>query len=106
EFALPLNETSGQSDQFAPQSSLDERVVHIPRLALASATRELLRMGEIVEAMARPVMMMLERGTEEEIRRLQRLDADVNKIHSDIKLYIAEVNRGELTSEEAEQSME
>ncbi len=106
EFALPLNETSGESDQFAPQSSLDERVVHIPRLALASATRELLRMGEIVEAMARPVMMMLERGTEEEIRRLQRLDADVNKIHSDIKLYIAEVNRGELTSEEAEQSME
>ncbi len=90
----------------APKSALDERVVNVPRLAIASATRELLRMGEVVEAMARPVILMLERGSREDILRLQKSDAAVNQIHSDIKLYIAEVSRGELNREDAERSME
>nr|MEC9417588.1 PhoU domain-containing protein [Pseudomonadota bacterium] len=84
----------------------DKQLVGNPRLALASATRELLRMGELVEVMARPVLMMLEKGSEPEIRRLQQLDKQVNAIHSSVKLYIAEVNRGELTGEQAERSME
>jgi phosphate:Na+ symporter len=106
EMVTPAARDENEAERLEPQSALDERAVHVPRLALASATRELLRMGEIVELMARPVMMMLDKGTQEEIRRLQQLDISVNKIHSDIKLYVAEVNRGELTSEEAERSME
>jgi phosphate:Na+ symporter len=37
-------------------SLLDRSLLHTPRLALASATRELLRTSEIVEVMLRPVM--------------------------------------------------
>lgn len=106
EHVTPVPEGESEEERHAPQSALDERVVHVPRLALASATRELLRMGEIVEAMARPVMSMLDKGTQQEIRQLQQMDNSVNKIHSDIKLYVAEINRGQLTSEEAERSME
>jgi phosphate:Na+ symporter len=96
-----------ETEGFAEQSSaLDKNVLSSPRLALASATRELLRMGEVVEAMTAPVMLMLERGDPEAIERLQKRDAVVNKIHGDIKLYIAEMSRNELKQEDAERSME
>ncbi|MCK7611215.1 Na/Pi cotransporter family protein [Roseibium sediminicola] len=106
ERLLPEGATEENSDLLLPQSALDRQLVSNPRLALASATRELLRMGELVEMMARPVILMLEKGSEPEIRRLQQLDSHVNAIHSSIKLYIAEVNRGELDAEQAERSME
>ncbi|MEE4013506.1 Na/Pi cotransporter family protein [Roseibium sp. FZY0029] len=106
ERLVPDREDAEERDRLMPQSALDKQLVGNPRLALASATRELLRMGELVEVMARPVLMMLEKGSEPEIRRLQQLDTQVNAIHSSVKLYIAEVNRGELTGEQAERSME
>ncbi len=106
ERLLPEGRRDAESERLAPQSALDPRVVDNPRQALACATRELLRMGEIVEVMARPVILMLEKGNPEEIRQLQRLDSQVNSIHSAVKLYIAEVNRGELTAEDARRSME
>ena len=106
ERLVPDREEQEEADRLTPQSALDKQLVGNPRLALASATRELLRMGELVEVMARPVLMMLEKGSEPEIRRLQQLDKQVNAIHSSVKLYIAEVNRGELTGEQAERSME
>jgi phosphate:Na+ symporter len=106
ERLVPDTEEAEERDRLMPQSALDKQLIGNPRLALASATRELLRMGELVEVMARPVLMMLEKGSEPEIRRLQQLDNQVNAIHSSVKLYIAEVNRGELTGEQAERSME
>ncbi|MEW9808002.1 Na/Pi cotransporter family protein [Mesorhizobium marinum] len=87
-------------------SALDRAVIGTPRLALASATRELLRMGELVEVMVRPVMDVFNGGDRDDILRIQGVDAEVNQAHSDIKLYLAEVNRGEMTSEEAQRSIE
>jgi len=106
ERMVPESERQEDSDLLLPQSALDRQLVANPRLALASATRELLRMGELVEMMARPVILMLENGSEPEIRRLQQIDSHVNAIHSSVKLYIAEVNRGELDAEQAKRSME
>lgn len=99
---------SKATEHFAPQrlSALDRNVIATPTLALASATRELLRMGELVEQMFRPVMDMLEGGTVEQIARLRRLDEEVNDAHTGIKLYIAEVNRGVLTKEDARRGIE
>jgi len=106
ERILPEQVSANEAEPNTPKSALDQRVFNVPRLALASATRELLRMGELVEAMTRPVMMMLDNGSIAEIRRLQQMDTNINVIHSDIKLYVAELNRGRLTSEEAERSLE
>jgi phosphate:Na+ symporter len=87
-------------------SALDRSVVGSPKLALASATRELLRMGELVEIMLRPVMDLFAAGTREEIARLRKVDEGVNRAHTEIKLYLAEVNRGVMTSAEARKSIE
>ncbi len=87
-------------------TALDRSVIDTPGLALASATRELLRMSEIVEIMARPVMEFYETGDKQEIERIRKLDKEVNEVHTAIKLYIAEVNRGELSGSEAEHGIE
>jgi phosphate:Na+ symporter len=87
-------------------SALDRAVIGNPRLALASATRELLRMGELVEIMVRPVMELFATGTREEIVRVRKVDDEVNRAHSEIKLYLAEVNRGPMTAAEARKSIE
>jgi len=89
-----------------PKSALDRAVIGQPRLALASATRELLRMAGIVEVMLRPVMDLFERENRDECERIRKLDKQVNEAHTAIKLYIAEVNRGELTGAEAERGLE
>jgi len=87
-------------------SALDRAVIVNPRQALASATRELLRMGELIEIMVRPVMELFATGTSEEIARVREIDEEVNRAHTDIKLYLAEVNRGEMTAEEARRGIE
>ena len=87
-------------------SALDRSVIATPTLALASATRELLRMGELVEQMFRPVMDMFRSGTSEQIAGLRGLDDEINDTHTGIKLYIAEVNRGQLTADEARRGIE
>lgn len=87
-------------------TALDRSVITTPRLALASATRELLRMGELVEVMVRPVMDLLRAGERVEITRVRDIDNAVNQAHTDIKLYLAEVNRGTMTTEEASRSIE
>jgi phosphate:Na+ symporter len=96
-----------EEDAAAPyRSALDRSETTRPTLALASAQRELLRMGETVETMLRPVMDMLEVGDSRQIARLRAMDDEVNRRHSDIKLFIAQVNRGQLTEEEARHGLE
>jgi phosphate:Na+ symporter len=87
-------------------SLLDRSVLHTPRLALASAARELLRTSEIVEIMLRPVMDLFETGSKQQIKELRRLDKEVNKAHADVKLYLVELNRGAMEAADARRSME
>lgn len=87
-------------------STLDRSVLHTPRQALASATRELLRMSEIIELMLRPIMELYETGDKEKIKELRRLDAEVNKAHAGIKHYLVELNRGTMTADEAQRAMD
>jgi phosphate:Na+ symporter len=105
---LPDAEASPAGDDLLQNrvTALDRSIIATPRLALASATRELLRMGEFVEVMVRPVMDLLQAGDQAEITRVRDIDNAVNQAHTDIKLYLAEVNRGAMTTEEAARSIE
>lgn len=87
-------------------SMLDRSSAHLPNVALASATRELLRMGETIATMFRPVMELMDGGNLEQIARVRKIDEQVNRKHTDIKLFIAEVNRGKLSEEEIRKGME
>ena len=79
-----------------PASALDQSVIGVPALALASATRELLRMAEIIERMLKPLMEIYETGDPDKIRQARKLEEAVDEAQQEIKLYLARINyRGE-----------
>ena len=87
-------------------SALDRSVLGTPGQALACATREVLYMSDIVDQMIRPAIEQFESGEKETIKRIRRLGNEVNRVHSDIKLYIADLNRKEMTGDEARRGVE
>ena len=95
-----------EPDPFQRVSLLDRSVIATPKLALASATREVLHMGETVEGMFAPLADLFESGDPNLMARIRRMDGDVNRAHRDIKLYIAEVNRGQLDEADAQRGIE
>jgi phosphate:Na+ symporter len=83
ELANPLAEAA---------SALDQSVIGVPALALASATRELLRMGDIIERMLKPLMELYETGDPDKIKQAKKLEEAVDAAQSDIKLYLARID--------------
>lgn len=77
-----------------PPSCLDEAAVGDPGMALASTTRELLRMAEIVARMFEPVMEIYKAGDADKIRQARLMEAAIDQAQSDIKLYLARVSFG------------
>ncbi len=100
------NGKNGESDPLKPVSALDHRVINNPQMALGSLTREILRMSEIVEMMARPVMELYESGNQEQIQFVQDLDKSVNAALSDIRRYVAAIPRDKMTKAEARHARE
>lgn len=90
QLANPLDEAA---------SCLDQSVVSQPALALASATRELLRMAEIIERMLKPLMELYETGDSEKIKQARQLERAVDQAQSEIKLYLAKINYGDSVDE-------
>lgn len=73
-------------------SCLDQAVIGMPAMALASATRELLRMAEIIERMLQPLMELYETGDPEKIKQARALEKAVDQAQSEIKLYLATID--------------
>lgn len=72
-------------------SCLDESVVDRPALALASATRELLRMAEMIERMLQPMMAIYETGDPGKIAQARELEESIDRAQTAIKLYLARI---------------
>lgn len=101
---FPVRKASDQDN--AGPSALDRATLNIPKQALASATRELLRMGTLIDQMLQPLMGVFETGDRDAIAHCRANDARVRKIQSDLKLFLAELTRKEMRAEEADRSME
>ncbi|MEX2517859.1 MAG: Na/Pi cotransporter family protein [Paracoccaceae bacterium] len=89
-------------DRFAAgPSALDRNALNEPRLALASVTRELLRMAGIVDRMLAPVMDLFEKVPPGEIERIREMDVEINAMQTEVKLYLAELSQRQLKPEDA-----
>ncbi len=82
------------------ETALDRDVLDTPSLALASATRECLRVADIIELMLKPVMEFYDHPNTKAIEETRKLDELVNKLHEDIKLYLVELHDDELSPRE------
>lgn len=79
---------------------LDPTDLEIPALGLVNATRETLRMGDVLEQMLDSWRKVVE-GEPREEKELRKLADDVNVLYTGIKLYLAQMPRDGLSEEES-----
>ena len=79
---------------------LDPTDLEIPALGLVNATRETLRMGDVLEQMLDSWRKVVQ-GEPREEKELRKLADDVNVLYTGIKLYLAQMPRDGLSEEES-----
>ncbi|MBR0871284.1 Na/Pi cotransporter family protein [Bradyrhizobium tropiciagri] len=85
---------------------LDEAALETPSLALADAAREVLYMGDHVEAMLRKVMAAMMTNDRALVDQVSRMDNTVDSLNEAIKLYVIKLTRGSLDEREGRRAME
>jgi len=100
---LPQEAATADAPRF---SNLEEEAFDSPAVALACATRETLRVGDVVRQMMRGTIDVLR--SDDAIRRkeIEALDDEVDALYEAIKLYLARLTREELDSSESDRSIE
>ncbi len=93
-------------DQFQPISALDEKQLGNPKQALANVRREVLRMSQIVEVMAQPIMELYKSGDVEKIKSIQALDEGVNAALTGIRRYVAALDHSKMSKPETRTARE
>lgn len=87
-------------------SALDETALDAPDRALACTSREVLRIGETVEAMLSPVMALYGEWDEVTAKGIRTNEDHVNSMHFETKLYLAKLHQNKLPKADANHSME
>ena len=78
---------------------LDDRFLDQPSLAIGQATREALRMADIVETMVRDAATVLRSGSQELLEDVSRRDDQVDYLEREIKLYLTRLDPQTMTQE-------
>jgi phosphate:Na+ symporter len=86
-------EKPGNGAQAAEPRHLDAGALVTPTLALANAARETLRIGDIIEQMLNGMMEVIRTNDEKRVQELIRLDDDVDRLYTAVKLYLTQISR-------------
>ena len=92
-------------DQKAPKH-LEESDLDSPGVALSSAARETLRIGDTVESMLERTMEVFKSGRTDLIKEIERDDDVVDVLHEAVKLYLTRLSRQELDPKESRRVVE
>jgi phosphate:Na+ symporter len=79
---------------------LDEAALDRPAIALANATREVLRLADTVELMLQETILTFRDGHESRRVGISRLDNEVDQLQEAIKLYLARLTRQPLDEDD------
>ncbi len=71
---------------------LDQAALEIPAVALAAASREALRMADVLETMLGSALDGLDRGDRKRIAEIKRLDDVLDRLNSAIKAYLTSLD--------------
>lgn len=104
EFAMP--ERSDPVGELGPATALDDSALDKPDQALVCTAREILAMGQAIEIMLRAVGGLYERWDAATVEGIRKRGETVRKMHFDLKLFLARLNRRELDEEGSGRSME
>jgi phosphate:Na+ symporter len=75
---------------------LDAAALTTPALALANAARETLRIGDTIEQMLNGMLEVMRAGEAERVSEIIRLDDDVDRLYTAVKLYLTQISREQL----------
>jgi phosphate:Na+ symporter len=82
-----------QSDNPFKTRYLDERALDQPSLALGQATREALRMADVVQGMLRDVVPVFRNDAQELLENVEQRDDQVDFLEREIKLFLTRLGR-------------
>lgn len=85
---------------------LDPTALDTPPVAIACATREVLRMADTVETMLKETIEVFAKGDAKLAQRVSKLDNDVDGLHEAIKLYLTQVSRNNPDEADSRRCME
>ncbi|MBI5199513.1 MAG: Na/Pi cotransporter family protein [Nitrospirae bacterium] len=83
-------------EKFGPRY-LDPHLISTPELALGQATREVIRMADIVEEMLKGTIDVFKNNDRELLEKIEDRDDDVDLLDREVKLYLVKILRGSLT---------
>ena len=72
---------------------LDAAALATPALALANAARETLRIGDTIEQMLNGMLEVIRSNDSARVDEIIRLDDDVDRLYTAVKLYLTQVSR-------------
>jgi phosphate:Na+ symporter len=79
---------------------LDNGALEIPAIAIAAASREALRMADVLETMIRAALEGLDRGDRKSIAETKRLDDVLDRLNSAIKAYLTSLDHESIDGED------
>ncbi len=94
-----------RADEWSKPKYLDPHVLDVPPLALSQATRETLRMADLVHEMVRDTIKVFEDGDQELVEAIERKEDWVDALNREIKLYITKLSEKSLTKEQLDREM-
>ncbi len=97
-------ETTEKEEVFAPKY-LDERVLDTPALAIGQATREALRLADIVQTMIHDSAIALANNDEELLEDVIRRDDQVDTLETAIKNFLTKLAEHNLSPELSQQEI-
>jgi phosphate:Na+ symporter len=78
---------------------LDDRFSDQPSLAIGQATREALRMADLVQGMFRDAATVFRTGSQDLLEEVERRDDQVDYLEREIKLYLTRLDKQTMTEE-------
>lgn len=97
-------EEAGAGGPIQPLHLREDQVADVPH-ALNNATREALRMGDLVFCMLDASITPFRQRDPAAIKTIERMDDDVDRLNEAIKLYLTEISRQPLSAEESRRCM-
>ncbi|MFZ5875929.1 MAG: Na/Pi cotransporter family protein [Nitrospirota bacterium] len=94
-----------RADEWARPKYLDPHVLDVPSLALSQATRETLRMADLVHEMVSDTIKAFADGDQELVESIERKEDWVDALNREIKLYITKLSEKSLTKEQLDREM-
>lgn len=80
---------------------LDQKVLDTPTVALTNASRESLRIADLVDQMLQIAWDSIRRNDEALIQRAKALDVTVDKLYKAVKMYLVQLGQEAMTPQEA-----